>query len=69
MSALALPPAETKGKVKSGVKYVQRNALAGKRFHSWEHLNACLLEWATTVADTRVHGTTHEISHARFAWE
>jgi hypothetical protein len=28
---------------------VQRNALAGKRFRSWEHLNAWLLEWATTV--------------------
>jgi Mu transposase, C-terminal domain len=33
---------------------VQRNALAGKRFRSWEHLKAWLLEWATTVADTRM---------------
>jgi len=31
---------QTKGKVESGVKYVARNALAGKRFHSWAHLNA-----------------------------
>jgi len=52
-----------------GVKYVQRNALAGKRFRSWEHLNAWLLEWATTVADTRVHGTTHEVPRERFARE
>ena len=60
---------QTKGKVESGVKYVQRNALAGKRFRSWEHLNAWLLEWATTVADTRVHGTTHELPRERFARE
>ena len=44
---------QTIGKVKSGVKYVVRNALAGKRFHSWAHLNAWLVEWATIVADPR----------------
>jgi transposase len=60
---------ETKGKVESGVKYVKRNALAGKRFGSWTHLNAWLLEWATTIADTRVHGTTHEVPLVRFAAE
>ena len=31
--------ARTKGKVESGVKYVKRNALAGRRFASWEELN------------------------------
>jgi transposase len=60
---------QTKGKVESGVKYVGRNALAGKRFHSWAHLNAWLLEWTTTIADERVHGTTHERPAARFARE
>ena len=60
---------QTKGKVESGVKYVARNALAGKRFHSWAHLNAWLVEWATTVADQRVHGTTHERPADRFARE
>ena len=60
---------QTKGKVESGVKYVARNALAGKRFHSWAHLNAWLLEWVTTVADVRVHGTTHERPIDRFATE
>jgi len=48
---------------------VKKNALAGKRFGSWSHLNAWLLEWATTVADRRVHGTTHERPIARFAAE
>lgn len=60
---------QTKGKVESGVKYVARNALAGKRFHSWEHLNAWLVEWCVTIADERVHGTTHERPAARFAME
>ena len=58
---------QTKGKTEAGVKYVQHNALVGKRFGSWDHLNAWLLEWSLTVADTRVHGTTHEAPQARFA--
>ena len=60
---------QTKGKTEAGVKYVQRNALAGKRFRSWDHLNAWLLEWALTIADARVHGTTHDVPRERFAHE
>lgn len=60
---------QTKGKVESNIGYVKKNALAGKRFGSWSHLNAWLLEWASTVADVRVHGTTHEPPLARFAAE
>lgn len=59
--------AQTKGKVESGVKYVKRNALAGRRFVDLEALNAWLLEWCLTVADQRVHGTTHELPAERFA--
>ncbi|MGQ0665967.1 MAG: hypothetical protein ACT4O4_02945 [Nitrospiraceae bacterium] len=58
--------ARTKGKVESGVKYVKRNALAGRRFGSWEALNAWLEEWAVTIADLRIHGTTHERPRDRF---
>lgn len=61
--------ARTKGKVESGVKYVKRNALAGRRFGSWEALNAWLEEWGATIADQRVHGTTHERPIDRFARE
>jgi transposase len=61
--------ARTKGKVESGVKYVKRNALAGRRFASWEALNAWLEEWAVTVADQRIHGTTHERPINRFVRE
>lgn len=59
--------ARTKGKVESGVKYVKRNALAGRRFASWATLDAWLEEWAATVSDVRVHGTTHERPIDRFA--
>ncbi len=59
--------AQTKGKVESAVKYVKRNALAGRRFRDLEDLNAWLVEWCVTVADQRLHGTTHERPGARFA--
>ena len=59
--------AQTKGKVESGVKYVKRNALAGRTFRDLEHLNQWLLQWCVTVADLRLHGTTHERPADRFA--
>lgn len=58
--------AQTKGKVESGVKYVKRNALAGRRFADLDALNAWLLEWCVSIADERVHGTTHERPSERF---
>jgi len=61
--------ARTKGKVESGVKYVKRNALAGRRFGSWEELNEWLERWSAEIADQRVHGTTHERPLDRFARE
>jgi transposase len=61
--------ARTKGKVESGVKYVKRNALAGRRFTSWEDLNDWLERWSLEVADVRVHGTTHERPAERFGCE
>ena len=61
--------AQTKGKVESGVKYVKRNALAGRRFSSLEDLNEALLKWCVEVADQRVHGTTHERPAERFLRE
>jgi len=61
--------ARTKGKVESGVKYVKRNALAGRRFTSWEELNGWLERWSVEVADRRIHGTTHERPIERFTGE
>ena len=61
--------ARSKGKVENGVGYVKHNALAGRRFHSWEELNDWLERWSAEVADLRVHGTTHERPIDRFARE
>jgi hypothetical protein len=47
-----------KGKVESGVKYVQNNALKAKKFASLEDQNDHLARWEAAVADTRIHGTT-----------
>jgi transposase len=47
-----------KGKIESGVKYVKNNGLKGRRFGSLDEENAFLLRWETSVADTRIHGTT-----------
>jgi transposase len=57
--------ARTKGKTESGVKYVKRNAIAGRKFESFAALEAYLAEWIL-LADQRVHGTTHEVPAERF---
>lgn len=49
---------EHKGKVESGVKYIQNNALKGKRFETLEEQNTYLRKWHKTWALTRIHGTT-----------
>jgi transposase len=58
--------AQTKGKVESGVKYVKRNFLPGRRFVDIVDFTEQLSEWNATIADTRVHGTTHEVPLSRF---
>lgn len=64
--------AQTKGKVESGVKYVRRNflcGLLGKEPAGLEDLNAQMKVWVWTVANERVHGTTHEQPVARWTAE
>jgi hypothetical protein len=58
--------AQTKGKDERCVGYVKRNAIAGHRFASTEHLQAHLARWMREVADVRVHGTTAEPPAQRF---
>jgi len=60
---------EHKGKVESGVHYIQRNALAGRTFKDVHEANARILRWIMTTAGTRDHGTTHEAPLARFERE
>ncbi len=61
--------AQTKGKVESGVKYVKRNFLPGRQFVDIVDVQEQLDEWNATVADCRIHGTTHEPPIARFERE
>lgn len=49
-----------KGKVERGVGYVKSNALKGRTFATLADENRHLLDWETTVADTRLHGTTRK---------
>jgi transposase len=49
-----------KGKIESGIGYVKSNALRGHVFASLDEQNRHLLAWETTVADTRIHGTTRQ---------
>ncbi len=49
-----------KGKVESGVKYAQNNAVKGRSFASLTAQNNHLSDWEKNVADTRIHGTIRQ---------
>ena len=53
--------AQTKGKVESGVKCVRNNLWPGVRFTGDAGLNRQVLEWCGSVANRRIHGTTHRV--------
>src|SRR5437867_2724903 len=55
-----------KGKAEAGIDYVQENGLAGKQFESLAAQNLHLAHWESTVADTRIHGTTRQQVRAHF---
>ena len=52
-----------------GFEYLKRNFLAGRRFRDDLDFHEQLQEWTATVADVRVHGTTHERPVDRFSRE
>jgi hypothetical protein len=58
-----------KGKVESGVHYLKRNALAGRRFQCLAEANAELARWVREVAGQRDHGTTRQAPLERFESE
>ncbi len=58
-----------KGKVESAVKYVKRNALAGRHGEDITAVNTALHRWCLEVAGTRTHGTTGEQPLAMFQQE
>jgi transposase len=49
-----------KGKVESGVHYVQRNFIAGQQFTDIAMANRRLSVWVQEQAGAREHGTTHQ---------
>ena len=51
------------------MKYFKGNFLPGREFVDEVHLHEQLTEWITTIADVRIHGTTHERPIDRFAQE
>ena len=62
--------ARTKGKVENGVGYVRKNFWPRIReFTSLHDLNLQARRWMDTVANVRVHGTTHEIPWERWRHE
>lgn len=61
--------AQTKGKVESGIKYVKRNFVPNRESASLADLNAQTDAWNATIADVRIHGTTHQRPLDRFREE
>jgi hypothetical protein len=60
---------QTKGRVESGIKYVKNNFWPGARFLDLADLNRQASHWCETVANVRIHGTTHEQPGERLALE
>ena len=60
---------DRKGKVESGIGHTQNTPLRGQRFETIEAARACLDQWETRWADTRIHGTTKRQVSAMFAEE
>jgi transposase len=67
----ACPPyrAQTKGKVERGIGYVRGNFWVGLTYGDLADLNAQARTWLDTVANVRVHGTTHAVPFQRLAAE
>ena len=61
--------AQTKGKVESGVKYVRGNLWPSIRFTDDADLNRQALDWCDSVANRRIHGTTHRVPTEMLAQE
>lgn len=62
--------ARTKGKVENGIGYVRKNFWPRvKTFTGLDDLNRQVRDWLDTVANVRVHGTTHETPRERLIRE
>ncbi len=59
--------AQSKGKVESGIRYIRCSFLLGRDADGLEDLRSQLRAWVATVANVRVHGTTHQV--VQEAWQ
>jgi transposase len=61
--------AKTKGKVERPIRYLRQSFFYGRSFVSDADLNAQAERWLTTVANPRLHQTTHARPQERFERE
>jgi transposase len=61
--------AQTKGKVERPIRYLRQSFFYGRTFVSDADLNAQVERWLATVANQRIHQTTHVQPAERFARE
>jgi transposase len=69
IAACGVGQPQEKGRVENAVGYVKKNFLAGREITSLDSLNADVRQWLDTVANVRVHGTTHQKPVELFATE
>lgn len=58
-----------KGKVESGIKYVENNFFKGKKFANEDDLDCQLKDWIEDICNVRIHGTTKKIPRQVFEQE
>jgi Mu transposase-like protein len=58
-----------KGKVERPFSYIRQDFFLARSFRNLDDLNAQLDDWLATVANVRLHGTTHRIVAEAFAAE
>jgi len=67
--ACGVRQAHEKGRVEHAVGYLKHNFLRGLELPPWPALNPAARHWLDTVANVRVHGTTHQTPVELFALE
>lgn len=60
---------KTKGKVERPFRYIREDFFLGGSFRNLDDLNLQLRHWLDTVANPRVHATTHRVVNEAFAAE
>jgi len=61
--------AKTKGKVERPFRYIREDFFLARSFRNLDDLNAQLRHWLDTIANPRVHATTHRVVNEAFAEE